>query len=151
MTESKDYEGGCRCRAIRYRVSGPPVMVEYCHCDSCRKSCGSVVSVLAGFQRPDFEISSGIPTYYSSSSKVKRSFCGTCGSPLFYEHSDYADEVYISLGSFDHPEDLSPDRHVWVSDRIPWYEIHDELPQHSQFSRTGSTDGRTPSTKSDEA
>ena len=126
-------------------------MVEYCHCDSCRKSCGSVVSVLVGFQRLGFEILSGFPTYYSSSSKVRRSFCGTCGSPLFYEHSDYADEVYISLGSFDHPENLSPDRHVWVSDRIPWYEIHDELPQHSQFSRAGSTEGGTPNSEADEA
>ena len=93
-----------------------------------------MVTVLAGFQRPGFEILSGIPIYYSSSAKVKRSFCGTCGSPLFYENDDYPDEVYISLGSFDHPENLSPDRHVWESDRIPWYEIHDELPQHSRFS-----------------
>jgi len=151
MTESKDYEGGCRCRAIRYRVSGSPVMVEYCHCDSCRKSYGSVVSVLVGFRRSGFEILGGIPTYYSSSPKVKRSFCGFCGSPLFYEHGDYADEVYISLGSFDRPEDLSPDRHVWVSDRIPWYEIHDELPQHSQFSTAGSTEGGTPNSESGEA
>lgn len=151
MPESENYEGGCRCGAVRYRVSGPPVMVEYCHCDSCRKSCGSVVSVLAGFHRPGFEICSGTPNYYSPSSKVKRSFCGTCGSPLFYEHGDYADELYISLGSFDRPEDLSPDRHVWVSGRIPWYEIHDELPQHSQFSRAALTPGKPPSTKSDDA
>lgn len=61
MSESKDYEGGCRCRAIRYRVTGPPVMVEYCHCDSCRKSYGSVVSVLAGFQRAGFEILRPLP------------------------------------------------------------------------------------------
>lgn len=138
MIESKDYEGGCRCRAIRYHVSGPPVMVEYCHCDSCRKSYGSVVSVLAGFQRLGFEIIGGIPAYYSSSPEVKRSFCSICGTPLFYENSDYPDEVYISLGSFDNPEELSPDRHVWESDRISWYEIHDDLPQHSQFSGTGS-------------
>lgn len=141
MTESKIFEGGCRCRAIRYRVSGPPVMVEYCHCDSCRKSYGSVVSVLVGFRQAGFETLAGVPTCYSATPKVKRSFCGTCGSPLFYEHGDYGDEVYISLGSFDHPEDLHPDRHVWVSGRIPWYEIHDDLPQHDEFSRPETTGG----------
>lgn len=151
MTEGKVYEGGCRCGAIRFRVSGPPVMVEYCHCDSCRKSCGSVVSVLVGFERSGFETLAGIPTYYSSSPTVKRSFCGICGSPLFYEHSDYASEVYISLGSFDHPEDLPPDRHVWVSFRIPWYEIHDHLPQHRQFSRTTSTEEGILNSESGEA
>ena len=141
MAEGRVIEGGCRCQAVRYRVSGPPVMVEYCHCDSCRKSCGSVVSVLIGFQRAGFEILAGTPTYYNAIPEVRRSFCGTCGSPLFYEHSGYGDEVYISLGSFDHPEDLPPDRHVWVSGRVPWYEIHDGLPQHEQFSRSETTQG----------
>ena len=124
-------------------------MVEYCHCENCRKSCGSVVSVLAGFRRGGFEILRGIPTYYDSSESVERSFCGICGSPLFYENSEYPDEVYISLGSFDQPEELPPDRHVWESDRIAWYQIDDGLPQYKQFSRTGSTEGAVPNKKSD--
>jgi hypothetical protein len=151
MSGKENYEGGCRCRAIRFSVSGPPVMVEYCHCESCRRSSGSVVSVLAGFGRSGFKILSGIPTYYDSSPSVKRSFCGTCGSPLFYENSEYPDEVYISLGSFDQPDDLPPDRHIWESYRISWYRIADDLPQHSQFSSTGSSEGTAPVEKSHEA
>jgi hypothetical protein len=124
-------------------------MVEYCHCESCRKSCGSVVSVLAGFPRSGFEILQGIPNYYGSSESVDRSFCGNCGSPLFYESSDYPGEVYINLGSFDQPEELPPDRHVWESYRIAWYQIDDGLPQYKQFSSTGSTEGAVPNKGSD--
>ena len=144
MTERELYNGGCRCGAIRYRVSGPPVMVEYCHCESCRRSSGSAVSVLAGFRRDDFGILDGTPTYYDSTPGVKRSFCGTCGSPLFYENQEYPDEVYISIGSFDQPEELPPDRHVWVSERITWHHIKDGLSQHNQFSDIGSAEGAVP-------
>jgi hypothetical protein len=151
MTEREKFEGGCRCRTIRYSVLGPPVMVEYCHCNSCRTSCGSVVSVLAGFRRTGFVIHNGIPTYYDSSPSVKRSFCGTCGTPLFYENSDYPDDVYISLGSFDQPEELPPDRHVWESDRVSWYQTNDELPHYNQFSNTGSVESAIRKKGSDEA
>ena len=151
MTERELYNGGCRCGAIRYRVSGPPVMVEYCHCNSCRRSSGSAVTVLAGFPRDGFEILAGVPTYYESTSVVKRSFCGTCGSPLFYENQDYPDEVYISLGSFDEPEKLPPDRHVWVSERITWHEIKDGLSKYDQFSGAGSSVSAPPYKKPERA
>ncbi len=112
-------------------------MIEYCHCDSCRKASGSVVAALAGFKRAGFEILSGKPTYYTSVSGVQRSFCGTCGSPLFYDNEKFPEDVYISIGSFDEPEKLPPDRHVWVSSKISWYHIGDELPQYEQFSGIG--------------
>ena len=144
MTERELYNGECRCGAIRYRVSGPPVMVEYCHCQSCRRSSGSAVSILAGFPRDGFRILHGSPTYYESTPGVKRSFCGTCGSPLFYENHEFPDEVYISLGSFDQPEELPPDRHVWVSERITWHRIGDDLSQYDQFSGSGSAEGAAP-------
>lgn len=130
--------GGCRCGAVRYSVCGTPVMVEYCHCDSCRKSSGSVVAVLAGFRRKDFVLQAGSPTDYEATPGVNRSFCGVCGSPLFYENVAYPDDIYISLGSFDDAEALPADRHVWTSGRISWHDIGDDLPQFEQFSSESS-------------
>jgi len=147
MNTGKSYTGSCSCGAIRYRVYGPPVMVEYCHCDDCRKSSGSAVSALAGFRRGGFEILDGLPTYHNATPEVKRSFCGTCGSPLFYENQEYPEDIYINLGSFDELEELPPDRHVWVSERISWYQIRDNLSQFSQFSGTGSSETATPHKK----
>ena len=119
-------------------------MVEYCHCDSCRKASGSVVATVAGFRRADFALTAGSPAYFASAPGVKRSFCGKCGSPLFYENEDYPEEIYVSLGSFDRPEALPPDRHVWASGKIDWYKIGDDLPQFAQFSGTGSAQGAVP-------
>ena len=144
MTENELYKGGCSCGAIRYGVCGPPVMVEYCHCNDCRKSSGSAVSVLAGFRQDGFKIASGVPTCFNTTEVVRRSFCGTCGTPLFYENQDYPEDIYIHLGSFDDPGELPPDRHVWVSKRISWHEIKDNLPQYQQFSSADSPGGAPP-------
>ena len=143
MAEGDLYTGGCFCGEIGYKVSGPPVMVAYCHCDDCRKSGGSVVAVLAGFRRDGFEMVNGNPTFFGATPAVKRSFCNTCGSPLFYENQDFPENIYIHIGSFDQPEELHPDRHTWVSDRISWHEIKDDLAQYEKLSNAGIT-GNTP-------
>ena len=143
MTEHEMYSGGCACNEIRYKVYGPPVMVAYCHCDDCRKSSGSVVSVLAGMQRSGFELINGKPAYFDATPAVKRSFCRTCGAPLFYDNLNFPENIYIQIGSFDDPHQLPPDRHTWVCERISWHEIKDNLTQYSQLSNQGLA-GNTP-------
>ena len=143
MTEHETYSGGCACNEIRYKVYGPPVMVTYCHCDDCRKSSGSVVSVIAGFQKSGFELINGNPTYFDATPVVKRSFCRTCGAPLFYDNLNFPENIYIQMGSFDDPRQLPPDRHTWVCERISWHEITDNLRQYKQFSNEGLA-GNTP-------
>ncbi len=134
MKDYQQHNGGCACGAIRYTASASPVMVAYCHCEECRKSCGSVVGVLAGFARADIELISGEPAVFQSSAAVQRSFCNDCGSPLFYENNGFAENIYAHIGSFDPPENLPPDRHTFVSERVCWHEITDKLTQHDQLS-----------------
>ena len=55
---------------------------------------------------------------YRSSSKVKRGFCGKCGTPLSYQHPG---GVELAIGAFDHPEQLEPQVQVtWVSTYSGW-------------------------------
>lgn len=143
MKENQLYEGGCICRAIRFKVYGPPAMVAYCHCSDCRGSSGSVVSVLAGFRREGYELVRGNPALFAANPEVKRSFCDTCGAPLFYENRNFPENIYIQIGSFDEPELLPPDRHTWVADRISWHEISDGLKQYEKLSNDGLP-GNTP-------
>ncbi len=39
--------GGCLCGDVRFRLTGPPYEVDYCHCHSCRKHTGAPVAVFA--------------------------------------------------------------------------------------------------------
>ena len=143
MHDKPQNTGGCACGVIRYTTSSSPAMVAYCHCESCRKSCGSVVGVLAGFARTGFELNSGEPAVFKSSAAVQRSFCKSCGTPLFYENQGFPENIYIHIGSFDHLENLPPDRHTFVSERVCWYQISDDLTQHEQLSNAGLA-GNTP-------
>ena len=66
--------GGCLCRALRYRASGAPVTVAYCHCTSCRRASAAPVVAWAMWPLDRFELTAGAPSVYGSSPGVERAF-----------------------------------------------------------------------------
>ena len=48
MTEPfQALEGGCTCRAVRYRMTSPPLFVHCCHCRWCQRESGSAFALNA--------------------------------------------------------------------------------------------------------
>jgi hypothetical protein len=43
--------GGCMCGAVRYRISGVPMVAALCHCDRCRSQSGSAFSTVIIIKR----------------------------------------------------------------------------------------------------
>ncbi len=43
MTNEGDFllEGGCTCRAVRYRMTSRPLFVNCCHCRWCQRETGA--------------------------------------------------------------------------------------------------------------
>src|SRR5690606_22303408 len=78
--------GGCACGEVRYVCASAPIAMINCHCRDCQRSSGapfaSGVVVLAS----DVQVT-GTPATHavrgSSGNPTVRSFCATCGSPLF--------------------------------------------------------------------
>lgn len=126
--------GGCMCGAVRVRATGDPFFVGYCHCSDCRKASGAPVMVFAGYEAGRVEVE-GHPAVYGSSPGVRRSFCGGCGTSLFYEDEGLPGEIYVAVGVFDEPERFRPEHHGWMSQALHWLHIHDELPRHGKSSR----------------
>ncbi len=85
---NQDIQGGCMCGAVRYSATANPANSMVCHCQSCRRSAASPVVAWVTFAKAEFRFTRGTPREYESSAKVKRRFCGACGSPLTYEHLD---------------------------------------------------------------
>ena len=71
-------------------------------------------------------------TWYHSSQKVRRGFCKTCGSSLFFDplDQDKHDWIGISLGAFDGPTDTKLALHIFVAEKGDYYELEDGLPQN---------------------
>jgi Glutathione-dependent formaldehyde-activating enzyme len=65
-------EGGCQCGAIRYRVTGEPLMAAICHCTMCRRANAAPAVAWAMFLESQVAFLSGRPAAYASSPEAKR-------------------------------------------------------------------------------
>jgi len=80
--------GGCLCGAVRYTAGLTKLEFGACHCDMCQRVSGGVnlsFEVPAASMRIEGE---GSVVSYRSSDVATRSFCGICGSNLWYRGND---------------------------------------------------------------
>ncbi len=132
MVKPKDYAGGCLCGAVRYRVVGEPLWIENCHCGMCRRASGAPFVAWANFKLEHFRIVKGKPAEFASSAEAVRQFCSHCGSPLTFQKHSRPDQIDVTLGTMDRPEDLRPTAHIWTSSQISWIKLADGLPRHAE-------------------
>ena len=123
------HKGSCLCSAVRFTVDGEIGQPNACHCTACRKQTGhylasvDVPRTALQIERPEAVI------WYQSSGKVRRGFCGLCGSTLFWDpvHHDW---TAIAMGAFDGPTGARLSLHIHVADKGDYYEVADGLPQN---------------------
>ena len=124
--------GHCLCGCLRYAVSGEPLALLYCHCKECRRATGSSLNTSLFVHRNEFRLVSGKEalSYYESSPGNLRHYCSQCGSPLFKLFPEPPDLMTVRAGTLDSDPGVRPSAHIWVSEKAPWYEITDGLPQY---------------------
>jgi hypothetical protein len=123
--------GGCLCGAVRFVTAGQPYRVGLCHCLDCRKHGGSLFSALAMFPADAVRVDGDTGAY------AGRHFCPHCGSTVFARSGD---EIEVSLGSLDVPDQLTPTYENWTVRREAWLPPF-ALAHHYARDREGS--GRT--------
>lgn len=122
-------EGGCLCGGIRYRVDGEPNPTTYCHCSMCQRAIGAPVTAWASVPAKQFHILQGRLAEYSSSPRMWRGFCGTCGASLTARYTLQGESrIDFTIATLDDPSGLAPTSHIHMSNRVPWFHIADELP-----------------------
>lgn len=130
-------EGGCQCGAVRYRVSGAPVMAAICHCSMCRRANAAPAVAWAMFQEPQVVFTGVRPRQYASSGEGQRGFCETCGTPICFTAAYMPGLIDLTIGSMDQPEAVTPRFHYWHSRHLAWAEFADTLPRHPEFPPMG--------------
>ena len=121
-----EWTGGCLCGEVRYCATGEADHVGNCHCTFCRRVSGAAFGTMAVFPEEAFAWTKGALTYYQSSEKARRGFCGRCGSTLTWETPTI---FSIFIGSLDRPEALAPSADLYVSTCLPWVKLDDKLPR----------------------
>jgi hypothetical protein len=104
-------EGGCLCGDVRILATGRPYRVGLCHCLDCRKHHGALFHASAIFPQDAVTITGATNEY------AGRAFCPRCGSSVF---SRSADEIEVSLGSLDAPDQFMPTYELWTLRREQW-------------------------------
>jgi hypothetical protein len=128
-------KGGCLCGEVKFEIHGELLSILNCHCSKCRRFNGHIGAYTAT-HRENLIITcnNGLKWYRSildETADVYRGFCKECGSSLFWDPRE-SDNISITAGSIDEPTNLKTSHHVWVSQKGDYYEIDDDLPQHSE-------------------
>jgi hypothetical protein len=122
------HRGSCLCGAVCFEVDGELTPPDACHCSQCRKVSGHY---WASTDVPRSKVTikgKDELGWFRSSEKVRRGFCKTCGSPLFWD-VDGRTNLSISMGAFDQPTMTRLEKHIFVPDKGDYYQIADGLPQ----------------------
>ncbi len=128
MTRATDdslLEGGCTCRALRYRLESRPLFVNCCHCTWCQRESGSAFAVNAMIEADRVSLLAGEPekvmTPSASGSGQTIVRCPVCRVALWSNYAGAGESVrFVRVGTLDEPSRLPPDIHIFTSTKQPW-------------------------------
>jgi hypothetical protein len=132
---SEDFtaEGGCACRAVRYRMTSRPLFVHCCHCRWCQRETGTAFALNAMIESDRVPILKGAPetvmTPSNSGKGQKIVRCPHCRIAVWSHYSGAGDNVkFVRVGTLDDPDRLPPDIHIFTSSKQPWVTLGDGKP-----------------------
>ncbi len=125
------HSGSCLCGAVSFETAAELKAPDACHCSQCRKQSGHFWASTDVLRSATTIRGEDNVTWFRSSEKVRRGFCATCGSALFWEPIG-KDRIAIAMGAFDKPTGTHLEMHIFVADKGDYYDIADGLPQHQR-------------------
>jgi hypothetical protein len=127
------HSAGCLCGAVRIEITAEPYRVGICHCLDCRKRQGALFHTFAVFPADAVTVTGATREYRT------RSFCPTCGSPLF---DRFGDELELHIGSLDDIDVFEPTYECWMIRREAWLPRFGVENRYEQDrTSTGRSDG----------
>ncbi|HEX8240997.1 MAG TPA: GFA family protein [Allosphingosinicella sp.] len=139
MDEDCDsFEGGCDCRAVRYRLRSPPLIVHACHCTQCRRLTGAAFAVNALIETDRLEILAGearpVPVVGASGKPQTIFRCPGCQVALWSHYPGGGTKLaFVRVGTLDEAQRLPPDIHIYTSTRLPWLRLPEDARAVPEF------------------
>ena len=113
MNTDNDFpvDGGCTCRAVRYRMTTRPLFVHCCHCRWCQRESGASFALNALIEADRVILLKGAPEVVNTPSnsgkgqKIVR--CPTCRIALWSNYAGAGDAMrFVHVGTLDEPDRL---------------------------------------------
>lgn len=123
------WSGGCQCGAVRFRVEGDLGRASICHCRMCQKAFGAFYGPYVSARAEQVTWTRGAPKYFQSSNKVRRGFCGECGTQLTFEGGPKWYD--LAIGAFDDAAKIRPVLQIGLEAKLPYVDQLADLPGRS--------------------
>lgn len=126
-------EGGCTCRAVRYRLEGAPLFVHCCHCRWCQRETGSAFALNAMIEADRVTLLCGAPERVATPSNSGKGQailrCPECRVAVWSHYAGAGDRVaFVRVGTLDQPDLLPPDIHIFTISKQPWVVLPPGVP-----------------------
>jgi hypothetical protein len=135
-------EGGCTCRAVRYRLTRTPMIVHCCHCHWCQRETGSAFATNAMIESSELKLLCGTPEYVptpSASGKGQSiARCPACRIALWSHYAGLGAAVsFVRVGTLDEAGRLPPDVHIFTDSKQPWVVLPAGARVFGQYYKSG--------------
>ena len=136
--ESLPFEGGCTCRAVRYRMTTMPMFVHCCHCRWCQRETGASFALNALIEADRIELLQGevevVDTPSNSGKGQKIARCSKCRIAVWSNYAGGGNAVrFVRVGTLDEPDRLPPNIHIFTSSKQPWVVLPPNTPAVSEY------------------
>jgi hypothetical protein len=100
MSESKTTKGTCFCGDVEVTVTGDPIAMGYCHCESCRSWSAGPVNAFTLWKPENVAITRGADKLgsFQKTERSVRKWCKTCGGHVLTDHPPWGIvDVYAAV------------------------------------------------------
>ena len=137
-TENLRFDGRCTCGAVRYRMSGAPMIVHCCHCSWCQRETGSAFALNAMIEADRVALLQGevetvaTPSNSGKGQRIVR--CPVCRVAVWSHYAGGGDAVrFVRVGTLDEPDRLPPDIHIFTASKQPWVILPPGAPAAAEY------------------
>lgn len=131
-------DGGCTCRAVRYRMATKPLFVNCCHCRWCQRETGASFALNAMIESDRVELLQGeiemvnTPSLSGKGQRIAR--CPHCRVALWSHYAGAGEAVkFVRVGTLDTPDALPPDIHIFTTTKQPWVVLPPGTPVVAEY------------------
>ena len=136
--EDQEFEGGCACGAVRYRMTSAPMFVHCCHCRWCQRETGAAFALNAMIEADRVVLLSGTPEMVDTPSNSGKgqtyARCPSCQIALWSHYAGAGDKVsFIRVGTLDQPDRMPPDIQIFTESKQPWVILSPDIPAVAEY------------------
>lgn len=136
--DAMSFDGGCDCKAVRYRMLDAPLFVHCCHCRWCQRESGSAFALNALIEADRVVMLAGevdivhTPSHSGKGQKIAR--CPVCRIAVWSNYAGLGDiQRFIRVGTLDDPDRFPPDIHIFTQSKQPWVLLSPGVPAVDEY------------------